>query len=773
MTEVERWQVRVTGVVQGVGFRPFVHALASEYSVTGFVGNDPGGVFIEVQGPAETIDTFADALRTRAPRLARVEAVVAEPMSIELDETTFAIAPSRNIIDDDVALLPPDTSTCSDCAHDVSDQSNRRYDYPFTACTHCGPRFTIVRGLPYDRPNTTMSEFPLCAECQREYDDPTDRRFHAQPVACPNCGPHAWFSGGGSLITSDKAAIATAAAKLAVGRIVAIKGIGGYHLTCNASDSLAVAELRKRKGRGSKPFAVMVADAAAAETLVTLSDEARRLLESPAAPIVIAPTRDTSAATSLGQGVAPGSDVIGVMLAYTPLHAMLFAALPTSVHALIMTSANLSDEPICTDPVEAEARLSNVADAFLHHDRPIQAPCDDSVVRPGVGIIRRSRGYVPTPLRLPFESPQLLAVGGELKATGAVARGRHVWLTQHVGDVGSLETAQALNQALAVTSSLARVAPEAVVADLHPGYLSQRWARERANSLGVPMQLVQHHHAHLASLLAEHEVPLGEPVLGFTFDGTGFGLDGTIWGGELLLGSYDSVDRVGHLRSIQLPGGDAATRRPPRVAVAHLVAADLDASSAACDRAELDIVTQMLTTGVGCTPTTSMGRLFDAVSSLLGVCQTTSYEGQAAIELESLARTTATAATDFAFDLDESGDGLIIDPTAMFTALLSHVRAGRPAADAALAFHEALAAVILAAANKVRSHTGVATVGLSGGVFSNEILVRLASNALSTAGFRVLTHERVPANDGGLALGQLAVAACGGCVASSITAEGN
>jgi hydrogenase maturation protein HypF len=772
MSGRERWQVRVTGVVQAVGFRPFVYTVATEYGVTGFVGNDPGGVFIEVQGTSDAVDKFADALRTRAPRLAVVNEVVVEPMTLRVDESTFFIASSRGLVDDDIALLPPDTATCPDCAREVADPADRRYEYPFAACTHCGPRFTIVQGLPYDRPNTTMADFVLCADCAREYTDPHDRRFHAQPVACPQCGPHAWFSDGTGLVKGDHAAIAKAAERLAAGDILAIKGIGGYHLACNANDSIAVATLRKRKGRGRKPFAVMAADVYAAHELVSLSAGALRLLEDPAAPIVIAPAHSTHSAQSLLAAVAPGSDVIGVMLAYTPLHSMLFAAMPASVRVLVMTSGNLADEPICTDPVEAENRLVDVADGYLHHDRPIATPCDDSVMRAGVGPLRRSRGYVPMPLRLPFESPPLLAVGGELKATGGVARGRHAWLTQHIGDVGSLETAAALDRALAVATSLARVEPEAVVADLHPGYLSQRWGRDRAQELGVPLHLVQHHHAHLASLLAEHGMALGEPVLGFTFDGTGFGLDGTIWGGELLLGSYDHVERVGHLRQIELPGGDAATKRPPRIAVAHLTAAGLDSSVAACDETELQVVQRLLSSGVSCTPTTSMGRLFDAVSSLLDVCHDVTYEGQAAIELEAIARTAPKAALGFAFDVDDTADGLVLDPSTLLATLVAHVRDGNPAAAAALAFHEALATAMVIAAEKIRTRAGVTTVGLTGGVFGNEILVRLASSALSRAGFTVLTHQRVPANDGGLALGQLAVAACGGFVTSSKTAEG-
>jgi hydrogenase maturation protein HypF len=735
------------------------------------VGNDPGGVFIEAQAPTDTLMRFVARLTSDAPRLAAVESVSTAPIAVVPNEDEFVIAASRDIDVDDIALLPPDTATCAECLAEVRDPANRRYGYPFTACTHCGPRFTIVKGLPYDRPDTTMAEFELCEECAAEYNDPSDRRFHAQPVACPNCGPHAWFVSADTTVEGDTETIAAAAQLLKDGRIVAIKGVGGYHLACDARNKHAVRELRHRKQRGPKPFAVMVADVNAALALAEFTTEDVPVLTSPAAPIVIAPVLMSSDA--LARAVAPHSDVIGVMLAYTPLHQLLFDALAPDVDVLVMTSGNLADEPICIDEAEAESRLVELADGFLHHNRPIYVACDDSVARSKVGPVRRSRGYVPQPIALPFDSRALLAVGGEIKATGGVAQGNHAWLTQHIGDVGSLETAHSLSTALEVLSSLTRTEPEAIVADLHPGYLSQRWASERAQNTGVPLMLVQHHHAHLASLLAEHRMPPDEPVLGFTFDGTGYGLDEAMWGGELLLGSYSRVTRVGSLRPVLLPGGDAATKRPPRIAAAHLLAADEAIEDSHCDRDELAAMRFMLSTGVNCIPTTSVGRLFDAVSSLLEVCHDVAYEGQAAIQLESLARrATDRAPIRLPIDVTDT-DPIVLDPSRLFSNILVANHDGVSRSALALAFHEELATAIGAAAVIVRDRTGVNTVGLTGGVFANQVLTTLASATLEGNGFTVLTHHRVPANDGGLALGQLAVAACGGQVRTVEFAGGN
>jgi hydrogenase maturation protein HypF len=753
---VRRVEVRVTGVVQGVGFRPFIHTEAIRLGLTGHVGNDSAGVFIDVQGPADAIDALLEAAG-RGPRMARVESVVVRDLPLTTT-TAFVIAPSTEAVG--TTSIPPDTAVCDDCLSEMREPDDRRFGYPFIACTNCGPRYTIVTGLPYDRPGTTMADFPLCAACQAEYDDPSSRRFHAQPTACPACGPH--------LDTP----IATIADALSAGHIVALKGIGGYHLACDARDTEAVATLRTRKQRGGKPFALMARDNETARTVVELDETALAALLSPERPIVLAPSLDDA----LQSLVAPGNGYLGVMLPYAPLHHLLFDAGAPEV--LVMTSGNLADEPICVDEAEAEERLSGIADLLVHHNRRIHVACDDSVLRATSGRVqpvRRSRGYAPLPITLPLDAPPLLAVGGELKTTIAVAQGRHAWMSQHIGDTGNLETLAMLARTAATLSELQRVHPTAVVSDAHPGYLSRRWAAEESARLGVDHLTVQHHHAHLAALLAEHRMPSGEPVLGFAFDGTGFGTDGTIWGGELLLGSYEAVARVGHLRPVHLPGGDAAVRRPLRTALAHLEAAGVDVPSGLAlvgqaEPNELAVVGRMVRTGAGCTPTTSMGRLFDAVASLLGVRQSVDYEGQAAIELEALAATTPPATVgDWALDVLTPGDSVVLDPTPTVRAAVAAVSTGIPTAHAARAFHEAVAEAVARSARVLRDRTGVSTVGLTGGVFANTVLTQACQGRLGADGFTVLVHRLVPPNDGGLALGQVAVAAAGG----ASTAEGS
>ena len=741
-----RVEVRVTGVVQGVGFRPFVHDAATRGGITGHVGNDSAGVFIDAQGDEAAISAFLDAVRT-GPRMAVVDEVVVRDLPLS-SAVGFAIAPSTDAVG--TTSIPPDTAVCADCLREMRDPGDRRHQYPFIACTNCGPRYTIVTGLPYGRPHTTMADFPLCDACQAEYDDPGSRRFHAQPTACPECGP-----------TLDTT-LADIVRALSDGRIVAIKGIGGYHLACDAGISVAVALLRARKGRGDKPFAVMARDLDVIRTIVDLDDAAVEILSSPARPIVLAPSR----APDLQADVAPGNGYLGVMLPYAPLHHLLFDAGAPDV--LVMTSGNVSDEPICIDPDEADHRLSALADLIVHHDRRIHVACDDSVVRSGPGGIqpvRRSRGYAPLPVTLPLESPPLLAVGGELKTTLAVAQGRHAWLSQHIGDTKNLETMAMLARTASTLTALQRVDPRAIVSDAHPAYLSRRWAAEEAARRSVPHLTVQHHHAHLASLLAEHRIAPDVPVLGFAFDGTGYGTDGTIWGGELLLGSYARVDRVGHLRPVRLPGGDAAVRRPLRTALAHLAAAGVDVPEtlrAAAEPNELAVVGRMLETGAGCTPTTSMGRLFDAVSSLLDVRQSVDYEGQAAIELESLAASAPHPEEPWHLDVREDTDSLVLDPGSVIDQAVRAVCDGAPAGQAARAFHEAVAEAVARSAVLVRARTGVSTVGLTGGVFANSVLTAACQGRLGAEGFTVLVHRLVPPNDGGLALGQVAVAAMGG-----------
>jgi hydrogenase maturation protein HypF len=767
---VQRWGLRVTGVVQGVGFRPFVTRLGRELGLVGHVGNDPDGVFIEAQGPPAALAELQRRLRADAPPLAVVEDIEIRviPAGRPPPDPVFRIVASAG--SSGATSIPADTAVCDDCLHELRDPADRRFGYPFIACTHCGPRFTITTGLPYDRANTTMAGFPLCPACSAEYTDPGSRRFHAQPTACPQCGPTLGMP------------VADVVDALRAGLIVAIKGIGGYHLACDARDSAAVRTLRVRKQRGDKPFALMVADLATAQAVVDLDEAGRDLLVSRAAPIVIAPAADGALAAQ----VAPRTGTLGVMLPYAPLHHLLFDGGAPSV--LVMTSANLADEPICVDPDEAQQRLVGIADVFCHHDRPIHVACDDSVTRVVHGApqpVRRSRGYAPIPLALPLAARPMVAVGGELKATACVAVGERAWLSQHIGDTANLETLSMLARTIDTLCALQRVMPTAIVSDAHPAYLSRQWAAQRAAALGVEHVLVNHHHAHLASLLVEHRVPCDEPVLGLVLDGTGYGPDATIWGGELLLGSYRAVRRVGHLRPISLPGGDAAIRHPSRSAVAHLEAAALPwvgtASADALTAEERALLASMLATGSHCTPTTSMGRLFDAVASLLDVRHDIDYEAQAAIELEALAarelwaqellageqpdgvpRVLAgvPAGWDPAPAVGTDPDGMVIlDPSSWIGQAVEDHAAGVPAGRSALNFHLGLAQALSQAAVLICAREAVDTVGLSGGVFANSVLSGACQVALRRAGLKVLVHSVVPPNDGGLALGQVAVAA--------------
>jgi hydrogenase maturation protein HypF len=787
-----RRAARLSGVVQGVGMRPHLHRLALQEGLGGHVGNDAAGVFLEVEGTPERVARFLDRMVSQAPPLALIEDVEVRQIPAT-GQTGFRIVTSLEAADTvagraPVALVPPDTATCPQCVAEMLDPANRRYRYPFIACTFCGPRFTIVRGVPYDRPYTTMDAFELCADCRREYEDPADRRFHAQPTACGVCGPRLAFrpEGHGRATDIEDAALAAAIRLLRDGGIVAVKGVGGYHLACDARRPDVVARLRARKRRSRKPFALLAADLDVVRWLVRTDRDTEDALRSPEAPIVLAPAHDSPSVQALVSSVAPGQAALGLMLPYSGLHHLLVRAHPDvsadPLDLLVLTSANLSDEPLCTDPAEADERLDGIADGWLHHDRPIHLACDDSVVRlvpqaadvSGRGgtlqPVRRSRGYAPVPVRLPVDCPPTLAVGGELKATVCLAEGHRGWLSQHLGDVASLEALALLRRTVDVLQAQSRIAPQRVVADLHPGYLSRRWAIEHAEAIGAELIGVQHHHAHLGSLLAEHEHPPDEPVLGVTFDGTGYGTDGAIWGGELLLGSYTSVERIAHLRPVALPGGDAAITHPSRIALAHLHAAGLAwdprlPAVHALTESERTLLGGMLRTGASCVPTTSMGRLFDAVSSLAGVCQFSGYEGQAAIELEGLLPMVADLPSDtdyrFAVDTPEVGPWTV-DPAPMLAAAVHDVLAGVPAPAVSLRFHQAVAGLVGALARAVRDRDGVQTVGLTGGVFQNAVMTTLCRRVLHQAGFTVLVHRRVPPNDGGLALGQAIVAACGG-----------
>ena len=764
-----RHRLRVRGVVQGVGFRPHVHRLATGLGLSGFVGNDPEGVFVEVEGPTEAVEQFGSRLVAEAPPMALIEGVEVRPLDL-LGDHGFRIVDSPvdgTEASGAVTLVPPDLAVCDDCLAELADPGDRRHRYPFINCTNCGPRFTITRRLPYDRPNTTMAGFPLCRDCARQYHDPGDRRFHAQPLACPVCGPRLWFEGadgslinGGALNESD-AALAETQRALADGQVVAIKGIGGYHLACDATNARAVDELRRRKHRPDKPLAVMVPDLDKSGRLAHLGPVARGLLTSPQRPIVLV---DRRPGTPLAPSVAPGSPQVGLLLPYSPLHHLLFAPVPDSdapvPGPLVMTSGNLSDEPICFDDVDARTRLGSIADAWLVHDRPIHMPCDDSVVRVEGGgelPVRRARGFAPLPVRLPFDSPPLLATGGEVKNTFCLAKGRHAWVSQHLGDVGSLETVRAYERALTLFAQCYRVTPAGSAADAHPGYRIRRWAEDHTEG---PLSLVQHHHAHIASVMAEHAVPDGHGVIGFAFDGTGYGTDGAIWGGEVLVASYRDFRRVAHLAYVPLPGGDAAIRHPSRVALAHLWAAGVPWDDGlppvrVLGRETQAVLARQFERDIRCVPTSSMGRLFDGVSSLVGLRHTVSFEAQAAMELEALAASHRGPTPTYRFGTDDDR----IDAAPVIAAIAHDVQSGRSPGAVALGFHEAVASMMAERAVQLAGDTGIGCVALSGGVFQNALLVGLARSRIRAEGLDVLTHRVVPPNDGGLSLGQAAVAA--------------
>ena len=739
-----RHRLRVSGIVQGVGFRPFVHTLATDMGLAGFVGNDTDGVFVEVEGPEPELDRFSTRLVADAPPAARIRNIDTRRIAA-VGETSFKIVASHHATTG-TALVSPDLRICDDCLAELHDPGDRRFRYPFINCTNCGPRFTITERTPYDRPGTTMAPFEMCPACRAEYDDPTDRRFHAQPNACPACGPTV------SSIPPSNDPIGDARGRVAEGKIVAIKGLGGYHLACDAMSDAAVRRLRLRKGRVDKPFAVMVADLETARSLTSVETGEERLLTSRERPIVLLRKRPGARISDL---VAPGNGHLGIMLPYTPLHALLLE--PGDVW--VMTSGNRSEEPIAIDNDEAVDRLGSIADSFVTHDRDIRVPCDDSVVRmldDSEYPIRRSRGYSPFPVPLPFDVAPTLATGGELKATFCLAAGRDGFMSQHIGDMENLETLDAFTAAVGHFTGLFRIEPELIACDMHPGYLSTKWALER----GLPVERIQHHHAHIASLMAEHG--RSDRVIGFSFDGTGYGVDGTVWGGEILVADYEGFDRVGHLSPVPLPGGDAGVKSPAKMALSHLRSAAIPwADDLPPVRNTADVERALLETqidrGINTVPTTSMGRLFDAVSALAGVCQSATYEAQAAIELEALVDAARGGA--YRFELRNDGGRLIIDPRPVLASVIDDVRTGTASGTIAARFHRGVADVIVAAALIVGADTGLATVGLSGGVFQNVTLTHAANEMLSDAGFEVLVHRLVPPNDGGLALGQAVIAA--------------
>jgi len=767
--ERNRLRVSIRGAVQGVGFRPFVFRLAEELGLTGWVLNSAQGVFLEVEGERPRLETFLLRLeREKPPRsfIQSLEFSFLDPRGYE----TFEIRHSEEA-GDKTALVLPDIATCPECLREILDPTDRRFRYPFTNCTQCGPRFTILEALPYDRPNTTMKRFEMCRECRQEYQDPRDRRFHAQPNACPRCGPHLeLWDEAGRLLETHYEALGQAAEAIRAGKIVALKGLGGFHLIVDAGNEEAVQRLRQRKHREEKPLAIMAPSKEWVRAHCTVSELEERLLGSPEAPIVLLQRKEPGAATGPAPSVAPGNPYLGVMLPYTPLHHLLLRELGIPI---VATSGNLSDEPICIDESEALQRLRGIADLFLVHDRPIARHVDDSVVRVIMGrelVLRRARGYAPLPISLPAASlageeerlslPPVLAVGAHLKNTTALTADRHVFLSQHIGDLETPLALAAFKAVMASFQELYEVRPQQVACDMHPEYLSTQYARQQ----GLPRIPVQHHHAHVVSCMAENE--LSGPVLGCSWDGTGYGPDGTIWGGEFLWATERSFQRVAHWRPFRLPGGEKAIREPRRAALGVLYEmwgeAAFESASwpplQAFSERELGVLRTMLARGVNSPVTSSVGRLFDAVSSLLGLRQQVRFEGQAAMELEfALAGEETEEAYPWRFreNPEEPGQPLVVDWEPLVQGLLEETQQGVAVARLSAKFHNTLVESLVAVARWV----GEERVVLTGGCFQNRYLTERAVQRLRAEGFRPYWHQRVPPNDGGIALGQ-AVAAC-------------
>ncbi len=831
-------RLSVRGIVQGVGFRPFVYGLATKHNLKGWVCNTSADVKIEIEGETEAIEQFYLELKTKAPPLAHIEDTTINyypPTGYKNFEIRHSIAEEGKY-----QLISPDIATCQACLSELLNPNDRRYRYPFTNCTNCGPRFTIIEDMPYDRPKTTMRSFQMCPQCQAEYDDPLDRRFHAQPNACPKCGPHVELvDNQGRDITaasqrlepftschSERAlrspchsecseeshsdAIACASQLLKEGKIVAIKGLGGFLLACDATSASVVKALRERKKRSSKPFAIMVADIEEAKKHCYVSPEEEKLLTSPQSPVVLMRWKEGS---SVSPEVAPNLAYLGVMLPYTPLHHIL---LRDTQLPLVMTSGNLSEEPIARDNDEALRRLSGIADYFLIHNRDIYSRYDDSVaiVERGVSqLVRRARSYAPYPITLPFKTKQVLGCGAEMKNTFCLTRDNYAFLSQHIGDMENMETLEHFDNTISLYKRLFRIEPEIIAYDLHPDYLATKYAQELGNSNGIKLIPVQHHHAHIVSCMADNE--LNSPVIGVVFDGTGMGMDGHIWGGEFLVADYLSCKRLGHLEYLPLPGGDAATKRPYRIAIAYIlsllgedalntvIAANCQLPTAnsyviasaakqsqstfmqQVSEVEMEIIKRQIARELNSPLTSSMGRLFDAISALIGIRGEIDCEGQAAVELEMAAYKDCPGA--FAFCHSEGGkrpknltpDKLlketddkesypysitedkgirIIGLGSLFSAIIEDLKRGISQGEISVKFHDTIAQMTNAMCQLIASETNINQVALSGGVFQNRLLLRKTVSLLENSGFQVFTHQQVPCNDGGISLGQAVIA---------------
>lgn len=755
-----RKSIRVRGVVQGVGFRPFVYRLATELGLTGHIGNDTDGVFIEAEGPEIPIRRFLQRLRADAPAISRIDDVLVEEVA-PTGSKEFRIQSSQ--VRGTVSTgIPADAATCPDCLRELLGPTDRRYRYPFLNCTNCGPRYTITRSIPYDRPQTSMAVFPMCSTCRAEYEDPLNRRFHAQPNACWDCGPQLWLcsADGQRIEASDP--VAFTVDRLLAGDVVAIKGIGGFHLSVDATNDAAVQRLRERKHRYGKPLAIMVRDLDAARAVCNLTPEEEVLLQTPARPIVLARAKRNN---GIAPDIAPGVPWLGVFLPYAPLQHLLFA--DPRVTALVMTSANLSEEPIAVDNDEARIRLGGIADLFLVHNREILQRCDDSVAAIVDGapqLLRRARGFVPLGIPLPLDVPPLLAVGGHLKNVFTLARGNFAYQSQHIGDLENLTSLSFFEESLAHLMHTFQIDPQAVVHDLHPGYLSTSWALEWAGKRGLPTIAVQHHHAHIAACMAEHA--LACPVIGLSLDGTGYGTDGKIWGGEVLIAELHQVERFAHLEYAPMPGGDAAVKEPWRMAFAMLRAAGFDSEQAArltgASAHEARILNRMVEREINTPFTSSLGRLFDAVAAVVLDRRTVDYDAQAAIELEGLAvdEPDHRCRMDYVPQLFQ-GDGgsLVLKTGDIWQAVVEDLGRGIPKPRIAQQFHAGVAEGFIAAAVRARHQKGITKVVLSGGCLHNRRLAHALRIGLEDQGFQVYQHRAVSPGDGGLSYGQAVVAA--------------
>jgi hydrogenase maturation protein HypF len=778
----QRWRITVTGIVQGVGFRPFVWRLAHQLGLTGFVFNNPQGVVIEAEGEADALTSFVQLLRTKSPPLAVIDNISWQEIPLNGD-AEFKIIESHHDAER-VVLISPDVATCDDCLRELFDPNDRRYRYPFLNCTNCGPRFTIIVDVPYDRERTTMAVFPMCPDCEREYHDPADRRFHAQPTACPRCGPSVWLvakdeKGEWREVCRGDDAIRETARRLFEGQIVAIKGLGGYHIACDAANEVAVKRLRESKHREFKPFALMVPDLETVRQLVFMNPEEEALLTSWRRPIVLMKRRPNA---PVAESVAPRHRDLGIMLPYTPLHHLLMSEVKRT---LVMTSGNLSDEPIAYKDDDAFNRLSGMVDAFLVHNREIHIRCDDSVTRVFNGrelLIRRSRGYAPQPVLLPFEVPKpILAVGAMLKNTFALCRGRYAFISHHIGDLDNYAAYRAFLEGIEHFKRLFAIEPQAVAYDLHPDYPSTRFALDYAEEHNLPAIGVQHHHAHVASVMAEYG--LSSPVIGVAYDGTGYGSDRTIWGGEILVATYEGFERAAHLESVPMPGGEKAVREAWRMAASWLnrVFGDgvekLDigiAQRVGSDRWRK--LLNLLRSDLPQPQTSSMGRLFDAAASLLGICDFGAYEGHPAIWLEmEAARWLQEEESEkrcgvrssecdfeklpFAFELSET-EPIVMKAGTVIEGIVDALKRGEPVGKIAAQFHAAVADVTLRACLKIRERTGINEVVLSGGVMQNVLLLSWLFPSLEREGFSVFVPTKLPPNDGGICFGQAAICGC-------------